>query len=304
MSKIDIAKYPFLIPDEDDTLEDNLMFFWIECWDWRDTILSALFDEIKEILAEDDHILFKVVQVKEKRWWLNINYYGGSDRIYNLIQSVEQLSYHICDRCSLPGRLRDDLSRNETLCDKCYAITTQVWKDIIWYEWLYQVSNIWNVRSLHKWKEIIIKPRMCNWYYNINLYKEWVVVNRYVHRIVATAFISNPENKPQVNHIDWNRWKNCVENLERVTCSENEIHKWRVLKGNNYLQTNHPMKWKFWKENIHSKTVLQYTLDWIFIKERGSTMEVQRELWIDNSNISCCCLWKTKSSWWYKWKYK
>lgn len=121
MSKIDMSKYSFLVPEEGDTIENNLMFFWIECWDWWDVILTILFEQINDILKEDDEILFKIIQVKEKRWWLCINYYWGSDRIYNLITSVEQLSYHICETC---WRIWENKEVNwwyRTICKECLA---------------------------------------------------------------------------------------------------------------------------------------------------------------------------------------
>lgn len=80
------------------------------------------------------------------------------------------------------------------------------------YEGLYEVSNEGQVFSLISNKEL--KPNIVNGYCQVGLHKNGVQINKLVHRLVAEAFLENPNNLPQINHKDENRLNNCVNNLE------------------------------------------------------------------------------------------
>lgn len=116
----------------------------------------------------------------------------------------------------------------------------EMWKDIQGYEGHYQVSNLGRVKTLPRTtlrtngrslpvREKIRKTQFsANKYVNVDLYNGKTIKWVGVHRLVALAFIPNPKNKPQVNHLDGNPLNNNAENLEWCTASENHIHAYRT----------------------------------------------------------------------------
>lgn len=119
----------------------------------------------------------------------------------------------------------------------------ETWKDILNYEGLYQISSLGNVKSLiksttkkiktpggYRQLERILKPALNNGgYFIVTLSKNNHHKTCPIHKLVATAFIPNTNNKPQINHIDCNKLNNSVKNLEWVTAQENSEH--AILNG-------------------------------------------------------------------------
>lgn len=107
----------------------------------------------------------------------------------------------------------------------------EIWKDIAGCGGQYQVSNYGRVRSLKMASGQILKPSTDGrkGYLHIKLYTAAGPRMKKVHRLVADAFIPNPDSKPQVNHINGNKADNRVENLEWATQSENQRHRFDVL---------------------------------------------------------------------------
>ena len=109
------------------------------------------------------------------------------------------------------------------------------WKSIKGYEDYYEVSSLGRVRSLtittwngkvyHKKKGRILKLQTNQCYNKVTLSKKGQTKQHLVHRLVAIAFIPNPENKPETNHKDYDTYNNNIENLEWVTAKENDTHK-------------------------------------------------------------------------------
>lgn len=105
----------------------------------------------------------------------------------------------------------------------------EVWKDIEGYEGLYQVSSLGRVKSLDRITpknryfkgKILVNKHDSQGYQLVCLCVDGKQSYAYIHRLVAKAFIPNPENKETVNHKDENKANNCVENLEWMTMREN-----------------------------------------------------------------------------------
>ena len=183
---------------------------------------------------------------------------------------------------------------------------TEIWEDIEWFEGKYQVGNIGFVRSMNfngTWKVKLLKwtPNK-DGYLKVDLRQSWYRKSCSVHRLVAIAFIPNPENKPQVNHKYWIKDDNRASELEWDTSKENIKHSIKIL-WNNHLQKNHPTRWKFWKKHHNSKTILQFK-DWKLIKEWGSGYEITRALGINRWNITNVLSGRYKQTCWFVFKIK
>jgi hypothetical protein len=173
------------------------------------------------------------------------------------------------------------------------------------YTWLYQVSNLGEVKSLkrvdsnnHPLKERILKPWIDWWgYKHINLCKNWIVKKHKIHRLVLNSF--KWYSKLICNHKDWIKTNNRLDNLEYCNHSFNNRHAYKIWLKKPYW------KGKKWKDSGSYKLVNQYDLDWNFMKTWFWFNEIQRELWIYHQNIIKCCqnkIWY-KTAGWYKWSY-
>lgn len=172
------------------------------------------------------------------------------------------------------------------------------WIPVKNYEKLYKVSIHGNVLCLKsgKLRTIQIKPDK---YCYIGLRKHGKIKNFYIHRLVATAFIDNPFNKPEVNHKNSNRLDNNVNNLEWVTKSENEIHAYKY----NNKQAGKPFLGKKGVNSINSKKVIQLSKDGNIINCFDSITIASEKTKINRRGISAACKGKTNTSGGFKWKY-
>ena len=169
-------------------------------------------------------------------------------------------------------------------------------KPIIGYEGLYEITDDGVVFSVDRYtkdgkhlKRKEVKGGKCsNGYEFVCLRKDGVNHNCLKHRLVAEAFISNPNNLPVVNHKDGNIHNNNVYNLEWCT------QKYNINYGTGIAK----------RAKTQSKKVLQFKPDGTFVKEWESIINVQRNLGFCQSHISKCCRGKYAHAYGYIWKYK
>lgn len=108
----------------------------------------------------------------------------------------------------------------------------EIWKDTYIYGSQYQVSNFGRVRNKLT-GHILTSQNDSKGYLRVRMSLHDRKATAKVHRLVAVAFIPNPDNKPQVNHIDTDKQNNSIGNLELVTNGENQIHAYKT--GLNYV---------------------------------------------------------------------
>lgn len=116
----------------------------------------------------------------------------------------------------------------------------EIWKPIKDYETRYQISNMGNIKSFYRGKETLLKPQLNNTspYLMIGLFKNNKLKRYLIHRLVAQHFIPNPDNLPEVNHKDENKYNNCADNLEWCTHKYNTNYGTRGDKISEKLMKN------------------------------------------------------------------
>lgn len=173
----------------------------------------------------------------------------------------------------------------------------EIWKTIDRYGGLYQVSNLGRVRNCDGL--VMSQKPSKDGYVRILLYKDGKYKAEYAHKLVANAFIPNPDNKPEINHIDANKSNNYVDNLEWVTRSENHHH--AVAKG---LKPICPTFKKYGADNPCSKPVLQYDMNGNLIREWKSRIDAAHYIGCDPNSITRCINGVRKSCKGFIWKRK
>lgn len=177
----------------------------------------------------------------------------------------------------------------------------EIWKDVVGYEGYYQVSNLGNVKSvdrviysdkLHIGTKRELKGKLLKPYINKHGYLALALTKNgneklmRVHRLVTEAFIDNPNNYDQVNHIDGDKTNNKVENLEWCNNQYNVIHAYENGLIKHY-----------------SRQINQYDLKGNYIQTFESLAKACKEVNGNRANIIKCIKGQINNAYGYKWRY-
>ena len=206
---------------------------------------------------ESNEILEKYNSIELAGEWAFKNGYtktvhNGRNAIGNCVNGLSKVAY----------KFKWEYEKKDTL-------ENEIWKQVV-LENIDMKDKTYFVSNLGRFKNssgIIME----NYKVNENGYIRVYIYNKTyaLHRLVALAFIQNPENKQQVNHVDGNKLNNSVENLEWTTCSENNLHKFKIGLGNSY-----------------TRKITQYDLEMNKINDFNSIVEAAKQLNIGKGTIS------------------
>lgn len=183
----------------------------------------------------------------------------------------------------------------------------EIWKDIDGYEGIYKISNYGRILSLNygaknhalSGKQRYLKtPRSSSGYHHVQLYKDGKSSTLLVHILVASAFVPNPANKAEVNHIDGNKANNKANNLEWVTRKENLEHAYA-----NGLKRRNPRLGYVGRLNPLSKPVYQLDKNGILIKKWDSSYDAAHEGGFNQNSIRSCAVGNNKTYKGFIWTY-
>lgn len=150
-----------------------------------------------------------------------------------ILYEMPELAALLAEFDALEREVETLREENEELRKKAFRLNEdlpgEVWRDLVGYEGVYQVSNFVRFKSFHRGRVSILLPYEAGRYSTVCLVKNGVGKTVAVHRVVALAFVPNPDpvNKTDVHHINNNKHDNRPENLMWVTTQENVRYAWR-----------------------------------------------------------------------------
>lgn len=175
----------------------------------------------------------------------------------------------------------------------------EIWKPVTGFEGLYEVSNSGSVKSLRyrnvDGKTGVLKEiTLPSGYRYVNLHKDKQTRHYYIHRLVATAFIPNPDSLPEVNHRNEDPGDNSANNLEWCTSQYNKNY------GNRSKKMSEAKKGRFIGENAVRRSP-------VICEETGLVYPTMRQaaqaVGVNYTKISLCCTGKRHTAGGYHWKY-
>lgn len=181
----------------------------------------------------------------------------------------------------------------------------ETWKPVKGYEGLYEVSDLGNVASLNyrgTGTRRNLTPKVnCSGRLWVDLWKGGKPSHRLIHRLVGEAFIPNPNDYPQINHIDENTKNNRVENLEWCTGSQN-VRAW--LKNHPDARKNARRKsGTHYCVERNKHKIIQSKLDGELVRIWDYAIDAKRCFGYHTTSIWECCEGKRKTAYGYKWQY-
>ena len=170
----------------------------------------------------------------------------------------------------------------------------EVWKDVVGYEGVYMVSNLGRVRGMYG--KILRPLARQHGYLSVFLYGKGNNARKYkqfsIHRLVAEAFIENPNGYAEVNHLDEDKTNNRADNLE--WCG----HKYNTNFGTAIARRSEKTRY-----NKHSTPIDQLDLRGNYISTYPSMAEIKRSLGYEQSAICLAAQGKSSQAYGYKWRY-